>query len=419
MQHHHAMQHSAPLTGLLLTGGGSRAAYQVGVMEAIADIHCTAGLPAAVNPFSVITGTSAGAINAAALACCSDNYRGSVRRLVRVWRNFHCHQVFNTDALGAIHGGARWLGLMSLGRTVVRWRKERPQSLLDNAPLAELIRTMIPLQRLPELIRQGHLSALAVSASSYSTGQHVTFYDGAPEVQPWTRTQRHAVRSTLTHAHLLASSAIPFVFPAVPLAGRSGVEYFGDGSVRQSAPIAPAIHLGARRILVVGAGRLHEASEADAPTTSHSYPSMAQMAGHTLSNIFLDGLSADIERIERVNRTLAQIPAAARQGCSLAPIELLVIAPSRRLDEIAVKHLSALPAPVRALMRLMGVPTVSRDVKNSALASYLLFEAEYTQELMALGYADAWAKRHEVRRFMGWNEVADSVVPSQFMVSQV
>lgn len=277
-----------------------------------------------------------------------------MRRLVTVWEGFHAHQVYRADALGVVHSGARWLGLMSLGWAVARWRKLRPRSLLDNSPLADLLQQMVPLERLPGLVEGGHLRGLAVSASSYSSGQHVTFFQGAPELQPWMRSQRHGLAATITHQHLLASSAIPFVFPAMELSTPHGPQYFGDGSMRQSAPLAPAIHLGAQRLLVVGAGRMHEPRDSQGQFTSSGYPSLAQIAGHALSNIFLDALSVDVERVQRINHTLSMIPPQARGDCPLKPIELLVIAPSSRLDEIAARHLRALPAPVLAMLGALG-----------------------------------------------------------------
>lgn len=396
-----------PATGLLLTGGGARAAYQVGVLQAVSDIQRAAGRPAAYNPFDVITGTSAGAINAAALAARADDFGNAVRGLAAVWSHFHAGQVYRADALGIAHSGARWLGLLSLGWMVARWRRLRPRSLLDNAPLRELLQDLVPLDRLDGLVRRGHLRALAVSASSYSSGQHVTFFDGIAGLQPWTRSQRHALAMPITHEHLMASSAIPFVFPAVALPVPGGIQHFGDGSMRQSAPIAPAIHLGARRILVVGAGRMHEPTDPAGAYTARDYPSLAQIAGHAMSNIFLDALSVDVERVSRINQTLALIPEAARRASHLQPVELLVIAPSRRLDEVAARHLGALPAPVRAMLAGLGVSSASREVQNAALASYLLFEADYTRELMALGYEDAWSRRVDVCGFFGWPSVQD------------
>jgi len=262
----------------------------------------------------------------------------------------------------------------------------------------------VPLVRLPQVIRKGHLYALAVTASSYTTGDHVTFFEAGERLDPWVRSQRRAVRDRITHEHLLASSAIPFIFPATAIEVDNRTEYFGDGSMRQSAPIAAAIHLGAQRILVVGAGRMHEPRELAPESTMPSYPSLAQIAGHALSNIFLDALAVDIERMQRINQTISLIPQASRSGSLLRPIELLVIAPSERIDALAARHVGDLPAAVRTMLGALGVTANMQDVRGAALASYLLFEAAYTRELMALGRADTLAKRGDVCRFFGWQD---------------
>lgn len=395
------MPETSPATGLLLTGGGARAAYQVGVLEAIAGIRRTAGPAAGTgNPFQVITGTSAGAINAAALACGADDFDRVVAHIAEVWGQFRAEQVYRADSLSVIGSGTRWRMLLGFGRFAANWMRIKPKSLLDNAPLAELLQRMVPLDRLPQLMKEGHLQALAVTASSYSSGEHVTFFEAAVPMEPWVRSQRLSVRDSITHAHLLASSAIPFVFPATALPMQGHTEYFGDGSMRQSAPIAAAIHLGAQRIVVIGAGRMHEPRDATAPNTHSGYPTMAQIAGHALSSIFLDALAVDIERLRRINHTLGLIPEEARAASSLRPLDLLVISPSERLDMIAARHVDALPGAVR---HLLGGSKVAADVKGGALASYLLFESSYTRDLMALGRADAMKQRDEVLRFFGWD----------------
>lgn len=398
-----------PATGLLLTGGGARAAYQVGVLEAIADLRQACGAGDEPNPFPIITGTSAGAINAAALACGADNFDRAVRRIARVWRDFHAQQVYRADSLSVLRSGARWLSLLSLGWALARWRRMRPRSLLDNSPLEKLLVRLVPLVRLPRLLKKGHLTALAVTASSYSSGEHVTFFETNAPLQPWVRSQRKAARDRITHEHLLASSAIPFVFPAKPISMGDHMEYFGDGSMRQSAPIAPAIHLGAERILVVGAGRMHEPKGDASANPTPTYPSLAQIAGHALSNIFLDALSVDVERVQRVNQTLSLIPPEVRAKSALRPIELLVIAPSQRLDAVAARHVGNLPTPVRAMLGALGVTSNMADVRGAALASYLLFESGYTRELMALGRDDTLAMRTEVCQFFGWTDTGAEV----------
>ena len=398
-----------PTTGLVLTGGGARAAYQVGVLKAIAQMRRECGQVAAPNPFPVITGTSAGAINAAALACRADDFDAAIACLCEVWENFRAEQVYRSDSIGVIRTGARWLTMLSIGWVIARFHRARPRSLLDNAPLQTLLARLVSTEQLRQVMQAGHLQALAVSASSYGSGLHVTFYDAVADILPWTRSQRIAVRGAIGVPHLMASSAIPFVFPPVPLTLGDHIEYCGDGSMRQAAPISPAVHLGAQRILVVGAGRMHE--PAGPRAGSSEYPNLAQIAGHALSNIFLDALAVDVERLQRINATLKLLPPDALAATSLRPIEVLVIAPTERLDDLAAKHIGSLPAPIRAMLRGVGVSGRGEGARGAALASYLLFESPYTRELVALGVADTMARRDEVIAFFGWGASVPTTAP--------
>jgi NTE family protein len=380
-------------TGLILTGGGARAAYQVGVLDAISQILLEQGWAAETNPFGIICGTSAGAINATALASRADHFRESVEAIVQVWENFEVAQVYRADSLGVIRSGARWLSLMSFGWLLNKWRKSPPTSLLDNAPLEGLLNRMLDLDRLDRALASGCLHALAVTASSYTAGQHLTFYQTLADIVPWVRSQRLAQRDFITVQHLLASSAIPFIFPAVPLNWGGNMEYCGDGSMRQLAPISPAIHLGAKKILIVGAGRLSEPPNMN--TGQAQYPSFAQIAGHAMSSIFLDSLAVDIERLMRINKTLSVLPPDLLNATPLRPVDILVIAPSERIDLMASRHTQSLPLPVRTMLGGIG----ATEARGSALASYLLFEASFTRELIALGRADTYRKRDEVCAF--------------------
>lgn len=370
-------------TALVLTGGGARAAYQVGVLLAIAKL----AKHRRRNPFPILCGTSAGAINAASLACLADNFGKSVAVLASFWRNLHAADIYRADPLGVGISGARWLSTLALG-----WLfRSTPRSLLDNSPLHTLLRRQLDFPGIERAIAKGALHALCITASGYESGDSISFFQAHPDAQNWRRVQRIGMRSVIGVEHLLASSAIPFLFPAT----RIHREYFGDGSMRQLSPLSPAIHLGAQRLLIIGAGRHNEHPERRPVDT---YPSLAQVAGHALSSIFLDSLAVDIERVQRVNRTLALIPEETRSHAelSLRPIETLVITPSERLDRIAAEQAHTLPWPIKRL--LGGIGAMNR--RGGALTSYLLFEKNYTRALIELGHADSMAMANEIGDFL-------------------
>ena len=367
---------------LVLTGGGARAAYQVGVLNAIRELRGKR----VGNPFPILCGTSAGAINATALAVHASDFGRAVRHIDRIWRGLHVQDVYRVDPAALLGSGVRWGSALFTGWMV----RQTPRALLDNAPLQDLLGRVLDLAAIDPAIKRGDLHAVSVTASGYSTGESLAFFQGSIDILPWRRAQRLGVRSELRIEHLMASSALPFVFPAVKIHR----EFFGDGSMRQLAPVSPAIHLGADRILVIGAGRTAE----EGRVRVERYPSPAQIAGHALSSIFLDTLEVDLESLARINDTVGRLSAAQRKaaGIPFRPIETLVIQPSQRLDTIAGRHAASLPALLRTVLR--GLGTLRRE--GSTLLSYLLFEPGYTRALIELGYHDAMARAPEVRRFL-------------------
>ncbi|MES2818025.1 MAG: patatin-like phospholipase family protein [Pseudomonadota bacterium] len=377
-----------PVTGLILSGGGARAAYQVGVLAAIADL-----LPnAADNPFPVIVGTSAGAINAVGLACGALHFTEAIHRLTAVWQGFHTHQVYRSDWSGVLRQAGRFVGHSLLGMG-----GELPVALLDSAPLRELLEAELDFGGIAAAVRQRRLRAVAVTAFGYDSGQAVTFYQGRAAIDPWFRHRRVGVPTRLAVDHLLASAAIPLIFPPVKLQR----EYFGDGALRQSAPISPALHLGATRVLVVGvSGNLQgTGAQVIPPRVQTGYPpSLAQISGHMLNSTFVDSLEGDLELLERLNQMTHLVPSGPQsRGLGLKPVDVLVISPSQPLDLIAARHRHELPKPLRMFLRGPGATKAS----GAGVLSYLLFEPGYCNELIELGYQDAMARKEALSAFLG------------------
>ena len=379
-----------PKVGLIMSGGGARAAYQVGVLRAISELLP----PDARTPFPIICGTSAGAISAAVLAIDAGNFRRGVRRLMTVWKNFHVHHVYRADPWGALANSARWFWTALTGGAFIR----RPVSLLDNSPLAGLLRRHLDFSGVQKAIDAGDLEAFSITCSGYTSGQSVTFFQARHGLEPWQRARRIGVPMPIAVEHLLASSALPFIFPPMHI----NREYFGDGSMRQIAPVSPALHLGADRLLVIGVGRqlLQKADR----VKSDTHPSLAQIAGHALNSIFLDSLEVDLERLQRINRTIEMIPAdaLARASYPLHHVDFRVISPSEELEKIALAHAGELPLTIRALLHTVGA--TRRGGAN--LLSYLLFEKSYCRALIRLGYQDTMVRKDELMAFLGYGPAA-------------
>lgn len=373
-----------PKVGLLLTGGGARAAYQVGVLRAISEL-----LPKSTcNPFPVICGTSAGAINATSLAVTANNFHEGVQQLENVWSNFHVHQVYRSDLVGVLKNGFRCL----ISLFSPEFGHHRAISLLDNTPLESLLLRRIPFRMLQHSIRSGALHALGITVWGYTSGQSVTFYQGARSIKTWKRAQRVGVPTCISAKHLMASSAIPFFFPAV----RLNREFFGDGSMRQLTPISPVLHLGADKVLIIGLRK--ETDTLPERVSSASYPSFAQIAGHAMNSIFVDSLNVDLERLQRINETLKMIPdeKLREKNIKLRPIETMMISPSVEINEIAQDYAQSLPVTMRYLYRAVG----AMSPNGSTLLSYVLFESAFCQALIELGRRDTLSQKEKILQFL-------------------
>jgi NTE family protein len=364
---------------LILPGGGARGSYQVGVLKAIDEL--TGGRK---NPFPVISGTSAGAINATVLASHAHEFSIGVARLEKFWSTMECSRVYRTDAWTVIKTGLQWAFSLALGGRFVT----HPRALLDNQPLREFLDHSLQLAGIDEAIRKNALHGLSITASGYTSAAAISFYQAVPEIRPWRRARRHGVPAQITLNHLLASAALPLLFPAE----RIGHEFFGDGGMRMIAPLSPAIHLGADRLLVIST---RDEKPDPAPTAPVPYPSLGEIGGYLLDTIFMDTLNADLNRLKRINHTLELMDDEQRRKSGLQPIASLVIRPSRDLRQITHEHMGEIPRAVRTLLRALG--GWGRDWR---MASYLLFESAYCRELIEIGYADGMRHRDRIMDFL-------------------
>lgn len=373
--------------GLILTGGGARAAYQVGALRAVAEVVGNSH-----NPFPVITGVSAGAINGAALAASADDFAGGVRRLAETWLSLSPERVYRTDMLSVASIGSRWIRNLTSGGLVTL---RQVNHLLDTTPLRELLTERIPVERVPLHISAGKLRGLGVTATSYLTGTAVTFFDAVPSVEPWARSRRLGRRETLTIEHVMASAAIPVFFPAV----RIGDTFYGDGQVRLTEPLSPAIHLGADRLLAVGVRYMRTAAETESlnsEVTGQRILPVSQVAGVLLNALFLDHLDSDTEHLERINHSLPRTTSpSAREVAEFRVIPVLTLRPSRELGALAEDQMDRFPRLMRYLLRGMGAGRRG----GSDLVSYLAFERSYVDRLQTLGYEDTFARRGELEDF--------------------
>lgn len=394
---------------LVLMGGGARTAYQAGVLQAVArllqSVHTGSHAPDPF-PFRWMFGTSAGALGAAFLASRAERGLGALREMADFWRHLRSRHVYQLDAPGWVRAN-RLVAGWTLARQVRRHR-----ALLDSLPLVDTLHRAIDLPAIERALLLGQLDALGVTASSYTSGEHWTFCQTGPEpsVRPWHRLGRRASFEPITIEHLMASSAIPFLFPAVPLWVNGHKEHFGDGSMRQLSPLSPAIHFGARRILALGVGQPQRAGLMAHASTAD--PTAGTIAGHAMASVFHDTLQADVEQVQRVSQTLQQLPPDLAAALPYRPVSVLTLQPSCSLDELARKHIRALPRSTRNTLTGLGALDTGRGAAGSAaaLASYLLFEPDFVNALIELGEADALRRQDELRAFFSTPEAAAAQV---------
>jgi NTE family protein len=374
-------------TGLVLTGGGARAAYQVGALRALAEVTGPGPIP-----FDVFAGISAGAINSIAVAAGAEDFRGQVEQLRSTWAGLTPDAIYKTGALKLASIGGRWLRDLTsagaLGRTGINY-------LLDSSPLRVLLEQQVPIGRVRRHLRAGRIRAVAVSATNYHTGAGVSFYEGAQDIAPWVRSTRIGVRARITLDHVMASASIPVFFPPV----RIGETFYGDGCVRMIHPMSPAIHLGADRIVAISVRHARDPAETAAGLQRKHGDSMplSEIAGVLLNAVFLDSVDADAERLERINRTVSLIPRdrLAASDLGLRHIPVLVLRPSQDLGRLAGDEYQRFPSMLRYLLKGIG----AAGHAGEDLLSYLAFEPVYVNRVMELGYADTIARRGEIESF--------------------
>lgn len=380
-----------PINALVLMGGGARTAYQVGVLKALASMLRLQPNQATAFPFQVLVGTSAGALNAAYLAGSASAGLQAFDQLASFWTRLRSKNVYELNV-------SRWVRFSRLVAAVTLWGNARRQgAILNNMPLVDTLHQAVSLGGIEQALQDKAIDAVAVSASSYSSGVHWTFCHTARDsrMEPWNRPGRRAEFQPLTIEHLMASSAIPFLFPATPLWVDGRREYFGDGSMRQVSPLSPAVHLGAHKILVVGVGQPQRSGLIGGPAAGE--PSMGAIAGHAMASVFHDTLQADVEQAQRVTRTLTQLPREVAAVMPYRSMEVLAVQPTQSLDALAQAHAHELPGSVRRALGGLG----ALKGGGGALASYLLFEPGFVQALVALGEQDAYARKAELLAFFG------------------
>jgi len=382
---------------LVLMGGGARTAYQAGVLQALASLlRVTGRHPEQTFPFKILVGTSAGALNATYLASRASEGLTAFTSLANFWHSLRSEQVYQLKVPTWIRS-SRLAAALFLSQQV---RKQ--QAFLNNMPLVNTLHRAIALGNIDTALHDKTLHALAVTASSYSSGVHWTFCQTSSlwPVESWSRPGRRADLQPITIEHLMASSALPFIFPATPLWVDGRCEYFGDGSMRQSSPLSPAVHLGASKVMVIGVGQPERAGLAGGQIAAAGQrPTLGAIAGHAMASVFQDTLQADVEQAQRITQTLRKLPRDVALVMPYRPVDILAISPSQSLDEIAQAHAHELTTSTYNALSGLGALGEKGSPSGAAIASYLLFEPGFVKALMALGERDTAARQDEILAF--------------------
>ncbi len=371
--------------GLVLSGGGARGAYQVGVIAAMSEIIKTSGLEFKIDIFS---GVSAGAINASFLAAESHDLHEGCRKLVDLWSHLRSEDIFYTDAINLGKMGLKWMGELSLGGL---GGSTPGRALLDTQPLHDLLKKNVDYKAIEKNLKAKNYTALAVTAVDYLTSNSITFVQGQDDLPTWHKSRKISERARITSEHIMASSAIPLLFPPVKVDQR----WFGDGCVRNTHPCAPSIYLGAEKLVVIGVRKQGNFVNEEAHLHQQKAPSVAKVINVILNAVLLDGIELDVERLERVNEFIRKVPSAHQGNLNYKPVDYLWISPSADLGEIASRKSSKLPRMIRYLLKGLGSLEDASEI-----VSYLLFDPSYCSQLIDLGFQDAMKQKENIIKFL-------------------
>lgn len=374
------------MKALVLSGGGARGAYQVGVLQAIAELAIQHKIK---SPFKIYTGVSAGAINAAYMAAGADDFALTVSNLAKMWSSLESERVFKTDAISLGRIGLQWMGELSFG--ALKSQTSPTRSLLDTEPLHDLLKENLRFSQIQKNIDEENLYAVAVTALDYKTSTAITFVQGQPSIKMWERSRRKAESATLSAQHIMSSSAIPLLFPPI----HQDDKWFGDGCIRNQTPCSPALHLGAEKLFVIGVRKQSETEDDVRAKNKKDIPSLARVVNVLLNAVMLDGIELDIERMRRINEFVERVPENLREKLNFKKVDYVWIHPTQDIGAIAAEMSSKLPRVIRYLLKGLGPLDDAAEI-----LSYLLFEPQFCSRLIEIGYQDGLSQKTLIEEFL-------------------